>query len=88
MTHHSPEERRSHRGPQMPIFSWIRDCWALVKLGAPILDIGYLIKGVAGGAWLRDPENVVHPRAGSYLPRVGYELCNLAGGLFLQFLCL
>lgn len=50
--------------------------------------LGYLIKGVAGGAWLRDPENVVHPRAGSYLPRVGYELCNLAGGLFLQFLCL
>ena len=22
----------------MPIFSWILDCWALVKLGAPILD--------------------------------------------------
>ena len=36
---HSPEERRSHRGAPMPIFSWILGCWALVKLGAPILDI-------------------------------------------------
>ena len=61
----------------------------LGKAGSPHPGhLEYLIKGATGEAWLRDPENGVHPRAGSYLPCVGYELCNLTGGLFLQFLCL
>lgn len=61
-----------------------RNAGVLGKLGVPILDI----KDVTGEAWLREPENVMHPRTGSYLPHVGYELCNPAGDLFLQLLYL
>lgn len=79
-THHSPEERWSHRGHTGLLGPG--------KAGSPHPGhLEDLIKGATGEAWLRDPENGVHPRAG-YLPRVGYELCNLTGGLFLQFLCL